>query len=125
VLSWKRNRPLFMIGPAKNKLSFSFFEICFEIFIKKVLTRGSCKHNTLHTTIIHGFNNTTSLFRESSLTTLVGDKIEGRYKWSAFVDGQNGFLYGVPFNARRVVTYNPLDKSLTEIGPDLGEGEMK
>jgi hypothetical protein len=41
------------------------------------------------------------------------------------VDGKNGFFYGIPFNARRVVKFNPLDKSLTEIGPDLGEGGYK
>jgi hypothetical protein len=57
---------------------------------------------------------------EPSLTTLIGDEIQGRDKWSAFVDGKNGFFYGIPFNARRVVKFNPIDKSLTEIGPDLG-----
>ena len=62
--------------------------------------------------------------RLPSLTTLIGDEIQGRYKWSAFVDGKNGFFYGIPFNARRVVKFNPLDKSLTEIGPDLGEGTL-
>ena len=62
---------------------------------------------------------------ESSLTTLISDEIQGRDKWSSFVDGKNGFLYGIPFNARRVVKFNPLDKSLTEIGPDLGEGGVK
>ncbi len=36
-----------------------------------------------------------------------------------------GFFYGIPFNARHVVKFNPVDKSLTEIGPDLGEGEGK
>jgi hypothetical protein len=41
-------------------------------------------------------------------------------KWSAFVDGGDGFLYGIPSNARRVVKFDPLDKSMTEIGPDLG-----
>ena len=62
---------------------------------------------------------------ESSLTTLIGDEIQGHGKWNDFVDGGNGFFYGIPRNARRVVKFNPLDKSLTEIGPDLGEGEMK
>ena len=37
------------------------------------------------------------------------------------MDGKNGFLYGIPSGARRVVKFHPLDKSLTEIGPDLGE----
>jgi hypothetical protein len=62
---------------------------------------------------------------ESSLTTLIGDEIQGEYKWSTFVDGKNGFLYGIPCNARRVVKFDPLDKSMTEIGPDLGDDEEK
>ena len=66
-----------------------------------------------------------STLTESSLTTLVGDNIEGDEQWSAFVDGGDGFVYGIPSNARRVVKFNPLDKSLTEIGPDLGEGYDK
>ena len=59
---------------------------------------------------------------ESSLTTLIGDEIEGDDKWSSFVDGKDGCFYGIPSDARRVVKFNPLDKSLTEIGPGLGEG---
>jgi hypothetical protein len=64
---------------------------------------------------------------ESSLTTLIdiGDDIQGNCKWSSFLDGKNGFFYGIPSHARRVVKFNPLDKSLTEIGPDLGDGEFK
>jgi hypothetical protein len=46
-------------------------------------------------------------------------------KWWDFVDGEDGFFYGIPFDARRVMKFNPLDKSFTEIGPDLGEGRMK
>ena len=61
----------------------------------------------------------------SPLTTLIGDEIQGNLKWSAFVDGGDGFLYGIPSNARRVVKFNPLDKSLTEIGPDLGDDLAK
>jgi hypothetical protein len=42
---------------------------------------------------------------EPSLTTLndIGDEIEGRHKWSSFVDGEDGFFYGIPCDARRVV----------------------
>jgi outer membrane protein assembly factor BamB len=65
------------------------------------------------------------IMTEHSLTTLIGDEIQGGYKWLAFVDGKNGFFYGIPYNARRVVKFNPLDKSLTEIGPDFGEGGDK
>ena len=63
---------------------------------------------------------------EPSLTTLtdIGDEIGGDTvtKWSTFVDGEDGFFYGIPCDAHRVVKFNPIDKSLTEIGPDLGEG---
>jgi hypothetical protein len=62
---------------------------------------------------------------ESSLTTLIGDEIEGGMKWSSFVDGGDGFFYGIPYDARQVAKFNPLDKSLTEIGPDLGERGYK
>ena len=43
-----------------------------------------------------------------------------RYKWRDFVDGGNGCLYGIPYNARRVFQFNIEDKSVKEIGPDLG-----
>ena len=36
--------------------------------------------------------------------------------------GRNGYLYGIPAFARRVGKFNPVDKSLTLIGPDLGRG---
>jgi len=64
---------------------------------------------------------------EPSLTTLIDihDEIEGLDKWSDFVDGKNGFFYGIPYDARRVVKFNPVDKSLTEIGPDFGDNECK
>jgi hypothetical protein len=64
---------------------------------------------------------------EPSLTTLIDidDEIQGNNNWSAFVDGGDGFVYGIPSNARRVVKFDPLDKSMTEIGPDLGEGGRK
>jgi hypothetical protein len=64
--------------------------------------------------------------RLPSLTTLIGDEMQGGYHWSAFVDGKNGFLYGIPSNAyTRVVKFNPLDKSFTKIGPELGRGGCK
>ena len=67
--------------------------------------------------------------RLPSLTTLIdidtSDRTQGRQKWAAFVDGGDGFLYGIPCDAPRVVKFNPLDKSLTEIGPDFGEGGEK
>lgn len=46
-------------------------------------------------------------------------------KWHDLVEGGDGFLYGIPYNANRIVRFHPLDKSLNEIGPDLGDGECK
>jgi hypothetical protein len=65
------------------------------------------------------------IMTDPSLTTLIGDEIQGDRKWSAFVDGGDGFFYGIPSSARRVVKFDPLDKSLTEIGPDFGGGGGK
>jgi hypothetical protein len=62
---------------------------------------------------------------ESSLTKLIGDEIQGDSEWSAFVDGGDGFLYGIPCGALRVVKFDPLDKSMTDIGPDLGDDGEK
>ena len=41
------------------------------------------------------------------------------------MDGGNGCLYGIPCSARRVVEYTLEDKSVKEIGPDLGKYEWK
>jgi outer membrane protein assembly factor BamB len=62
-----------------------------------------------------------------SIETLLGDTINGgRKKWSTFVDGEDGFLYGIPSDARRVVKFHPNDKSsMVEIGPDLGDITQK
>jgi hypothetical protein len=78
----------------------------------------------LYLTLAHSLSNHQTM-TESSLTTLIGDEIQGGEKWSDFVDGKNGFFYGIPFSAHRVVKFNPVDKSLTEIGPDFGDDEYK
>jgi outer membrane protein assembly factor BamB len=66
---------------------------------------------------------------ESGLATFIGEKIvcyeerKGRRhisKWSTFVNGKDGFLYGIPCEAHRVLKFNPVDKSMEMIGPDLG-----
>ena len=41
-------------------------------------------------------------------------------KWFDFLDGGNGCFYGIPWNARRVLQFHVEDKSMKEIGPDLG-----
>jgi hypothetical protein len=38
---------------------------------------------------------------EPSLTTLIGDEIQGNRqnrKWATFVDGGDGFFYGIPYD---------------------------
>ena len=58
---------------------------------------------------------------DNPLTTLVGEELEGcAYKWTSPLAAPNGFVYGIPANARRVVKFNPVDKSMTDIGPDFG-----
>lgn len=48
-----------------------------------------------------------------------------KWKWRDFVDGGNGFLYGIPYSARRVVQFSPQNKSIKEIGFNLGSGYAK
>jgi len=59
-----------------------------------------------------------------SLTALIGKNNLGDKRWSTFVDGGDGFWYGIPYHAPRVVKFDPLSKSSawTEIGPDFGDG---
>ncbi len=58
--------------------------------------------------------------RLPSVTTLVGNELDGRRKkFSDSVRGADDCIYGIPFNARRVVKFNPVDQSLKEIGPNL------
>lgn len=56
---------------------------------------------------------------------LVGYEIEGHLKWSSCVTGADDCIYGIPCNARRVAKFDPSDKSLVEIGPDLGRAMWK
>ena len=46
-------------------------------------------------------------------------EIQGHNKWSAFVDGGDGFFYGIHSNTRHVVKFNPPDKSC------FGDGRSK
>ena len=57
----------------------------------------------------------------SAISTLVGEELgEEIWKWRGAVAGVNGSIYSIPYYASRVVKFNPLDKSITEIGPDFG-----
>ena len=61
------------------------------------------------------------------ITTLIGEEVEGLFnKWLGTLAAPNGSLYGIPFIARRVAKFNPVDKSMTLIGPDfVGTGRFK
>ena len=41
--------------------------------------------------------------------------------YDGFMAAPNGFLYGIPCSARQVAKFNPVDKSITHIGPDFGD----
>ena len=51
------------------------------------------------------------------------DRIPEKYQGT--VAAPNGYLYGIPDNASRVIKFNPVDKSMTHIGPDFGIGSGK
>ena len=61
------------------------------------------------------------------ISTLVGVKLEqneGDEKWKGTLAAPNSSIYGIPFDARRVMKVDPVNKSITHIGPDLGD-ELK
>ena len=65
---------------------------------------------------------------ENTLSTLVGEnnfKTEENDNWYDTLAGVDGSIYGIPFNARRVVKFNPVNKSITHIGPDFGEKKQE
>ena len=61
----------------------------------------------------------------NALSTLVGEKLVGHYKWKGCVAGVDGSIYGIPYDAHQVVKFNPVDKSITHIGPDFGDDLAK
>ena len=57
------------------------------------------------------------------ITTLVGEELEEGYtKWGGTLAAPKGFAYGIPYSARRVAKFNPVDNTMTLIAPDLGIG---
>ena len=46
--------------------------------------------------------------------------LEKGWKQSDFVNAGNGCLYGIPYNARRIIQFNEETQEIKEIGPDLG-----
>ena len=59
----------------------------------------------------------------NAIRTLVGEEqLEGTDKWRGDMVAANSSVYGIPNSARPVVKFNPVNKSMTHIGPDLGDG---
>ena len=61
------------------------------------------------------------------ISTLVGAElhVDGWREYSGTLAASNGSIYGIPCLARRVVKFNPVDNSITHIGPDLGDKDCK
>ena len=57
------------------------------------------------------------------ITTLIDCPFqEGKeWKWREFVDGHDGYLYGIPFMANRVLKFCRKDEFMTEIGPEFND----
>ena len=66
---------------------------------------------------------------DPSIVNLIDCKLQENVtyggQWSDFVNGGDGFLYGIPFHASKVLRLKIKDKSMKEIGPDLGDGDNK
>ena len=59
------------------------------------------------------------------ISTLFDVGMEARKRHLGVVPGKNGYLYFIPSSARQVAKFNPVNKSITYIGPDLGYDDMK
>ena len=58
--------------------------------------------------------------------TLVGEELDANgFKWCTSLAAPNASIYGIPYCAGRSVKFDPVDKSMTEIGPDFGYGSRK
>jgi len=65
-----------------------------------------------------------------TITELIDCKIETKsiikfkfkFKWSDFIDGGDGYLYGIPLENHKAMRFHPKLKSMKEIGPNLGDG---
>ena len=50
----------------------------------------------------------------------LGKELGNLFRWKGTLTAPNGSLYGIPYCARRAVKFNPVDKSISCIGPDFG-----
>ena len=61
----------------------------------------------------------------NAISTLIGVEVEGEDEYAGTLYGNNGSVYAIPYDARRVMKFNPVDKSITYIGPDFGDDMKK
>ena len=62
----------------------------------------------------------------TSATRLIKCELQKKQeKWMDFIDGGKGYLFGIPSNAHKVVQFKVEEKSIKEIGPDLGNEQWK
>ena len=80
------------------------------------MTQTSSHHD--NTSIISNHNNPVQQY----ITTLIGEELEGDDKWRGTLVAPNSSVYGITFKACQVVKFNPVNKSITFIGPDFGDG---
>ena len=74
----------------------------------------------------HEVQSTHRALMSNPMITLVGEELNAIcYKWSTCLAAPNASIYGIPYNAGRAVKFNPVDKSMTEIGPNFGDGQAK
>ena len=59
------------------------------------------------------------------MSNVVVEDFIGFDKWWGSVLGTDDCIYSIPYFAVRVVRFDPKDKSLTEIGPDLGDDDVE
>jgi len=64
---------------------------------------------------------------ESQTTYLVGPDLGDDWdKWSGFVEGEDGFLYGMPFNSAKLLRFDPINHTATLIPlPEEMHGDRK
>ena len=58
------------------------------------------------------------------ITALVGEQLEEGEddKWCGTLAAPNGSVYGIPWEAASVAKFNPVEKSITHVGPDFVGG---
>lgn len=62
---------------------------------------------------------------DNSITSLVGNELEGYTKWEGCILGGDGYIYAIPYNDSHIIKFDTLDKSSIAVGEDLGSDRSK